>query len=94
MPHIFDELERRFSKYKDVTLVKKALGARRAIQEMYVHRLSGESSSFLTPSALYDGFFDGARLPLEPRSRFLEGVEARRKSARCKIGAAREGCSG
>ncbi len=65
MPHVFAELERLFGKHRDVQLVKKAAGAKAETRDMYVHRGSGESSSFLQPSALYDGYFESQRVPLE-----------------------------
>ena len=64
MPHIFMELRRRFGSHEDVTLVKQALGSKRETLRMHVNRFAGESSSFLRPSALYDGFFRRSRLSL------------------------------
>ena len=46
-------------------LVKKALGSRNETKEMHVNRGSGESTSFLKPTALYDGHFEEETVSLE-----------------------------
>jgi FkbM family methyltransferase len=58
MPHIFRELRRRLKSREDVLLINKALGSRNETRQIYVGRHSGESTSFLRPTRLYDGFFE------------------------------------
>jgi FkbM family methyltransferase len=65
MPDFFNELTRRLKGHKDVALIQKALGSKNEIREMHVNRGSGESTSFLKPTALYDGYFEAEAVPLE-----------------------------
>ena len=65
MPAFFDELAKRLNGHDDVMLVKKALGAKSETREMHVNRGSGESTSFLKPTSLYDGYFEEKTVPLE-----------------------------
>jgi FkbM family methyltransferase len=58
MPKYFRELKKRLRGYNDVILIKKALGSRVEEKQIYVNRGSGESTSFLKPTNLYDGFFE------------------------------------
>lgn len=64
VPHIFRELEVLFGKHPDVVLIPKAAGAQNETREMHVNRGSGESSSFMTPTPLYDGHFEAERMVL------------------------------
>ena len=57
MPEYFAELKRRLGSHKDVVLVNKALGSSREIREMHINKGSGESTSFMKPTSLYDGYF-------------------------------------
>jgi len=65
MPAFFDELTKRLKGHNDVTLIQKALGSRHEMKEMHVNRGSGESTSFLKPTALYDGYFEQKTILLE-----------------------------
>jgi FkbM family methyltransferase len=65
MPELFNELSERLKKCDDAILVKKALGSKNETREMHVNRGSGESTSFLKPTALYDGFFEEKTVPIE-----------------------------
>ena len=65
MPEFYNELTKRLNGHDDVVLVKKALGSKNEMREMHVNRGSGESTSFLKPTALYDGFFEEKTVPLE-----------------------------
>lgn len=64
MPDFFKELARRLQGHHDVELLNLALGSKIETREMHVNRGSGESTSFLEPTALYDGFFEEKTTPL------------------------------
>jgi FkbM family methyltransferase len=65
MPDVFKELTRRLGGREDVGLVRMALGSRNEVREIHINRGSGESTSFLKPTNLYDGYFEDNTLPLE-----------------------------
>ena len=65
IPDIYNELTKRLKGCEDVVLVKKALGSRNETRDMHIHRGGGESTSFLKPTALYDGYFEEKTVPLE-----------------------------
>jgi FkbM family methyltransferase len=65
MPEYFKELCKRLKGHTDAVLVRKALGSKNETREMHVNRGSGESTSFLKPTALYDGYFEEKTVPLE-----------------------------
>ena len=58
MPDFFAEVIKRLKERDDVVLVTKALGSRNETRDMHVNRGIGESTSFLKPTALYDGYFE------------------------------------
>jgi FkbM family methyltransferase len=79
MPHVFKELKSRFKRHPDVVLMQQALGSKRETKEMFVNRGAGESSSFLTPSSLYDGFFLDRKVPLrvDTLDSIIDGIPER-----------------
>jgi len=65
MPDFFNELAKKLKGHDDVILINKALGSQNETREIHINRGSGESTSFLKPTALYDGFFKDTTVPLE-----------------------------
>ena len=65
VPSFFDAMARNLKGRKDVELIRKALGSKNEIRLIYVNKGSGESTSFLEPTTLYEGHFEEKQLPIE-----------------------------
>jgi FkbM family methyltransferase len=65
MPDIFDALSTRLGGRSDVVLVRKALGSKIEKRRIHVGKGSGESTSFLKPTALYEGHIEETAVYLE-----------------------------
>jgi FkbM family methyltransferase len=77
MSETFAELKRQVGKKSDVMLVHKALGHKEELREIYVNRGTGESTSFLQPTDLYEGHFEDVRrlIPVTTLDVFLDGLD-------------------
>jgi FkbM family methyltransferase len=64
VPKFYKELRRRLGKKDDVHIVQQAMGSTVERREIFVNRGAGESTSFLQPTKLYDGFFEKRKLKL------------------------------
>jgi FkbM family methyltransferase len=55
---VFEQLTRNIGGKDGVLLFRQALGSRNEARQMHINRGSGESSSLLPPTSLYDGYFE------------------------------------